>query len=101
MRIWLEIQRTAGIDHRDIKPENDIGIADGACPGCNAEPFLVQGQGAERYTADTLRANGIAKCCGDPVGFIYAERDTIFGEEEDQNVTTFARARVYGGQVRP
>ena len=58
-------------------------------------PFVVQGQGARRHgTQDTLRANGVAKCCGDSVGYIYAQTDTLFGLEEDSAVLD-GRARVY------
>lgn len=48
MKLWLEIQRTSGVDRRDIKPDGMVGIASGACPGCGAEPFMVQGHGRSR-----------------------------------------------------
>jgi hypothetical protein len=34
--------------------------------------------------------------CNDPVGWVYSERNTIFGVEEDRAVLEFGRARVYG-----
>jgi hypothetical protein len=100
MKFWLEIQRANGIDRRDITPANDVGIADGTCPGCGATPFLVQGHGIEA-TGGLYRAAGTAKCCGDSVGYLYAEEQTIFGAEEDRAVLSFGRARVYGGGLRP
>ena len=102
MKLWIEIQRAAGIDRRDIKPGNDVGIADGACPGCGTEPFIVLGHGSEHVRRGLLRAAGTSKCCGDPVGYIYAQEsdDTIFGAEEDRALISFGRARVYGGGLR-
>lgn len=101
MKFWLEIQRTSGIDRRDLKPENEIGVATGACPGCSATPFLVQGHGIEPMGGGIFRAAGTAKCCGDSVGYIFAEEETIFGAEEDRAMGVFARPRVYGGGLRP
>lgn len=89
----LEIHRTTGIERRNIDPQGHVGVAEGACPGCGATPFLVQGQGAHAVNRDTLRANGIAKCCGDAVGYVFARVDTFFGLEED--IAVRARARVY------
>lgn len=99
MKVWLEIQRESGIDKRKIDPSNTVGIVEGACPGCGAVPFYVQGTGTHKHSKDVLRANGISKCCGDPVGYIFAKVDTIFGLEEDMNVLN-GRARVYGGGLR-
>ena len=95
MKIWLEIERSAGIDRRNVKPDGTRGIATGACPGCGAAPFLVQGHGRHRHTRDTFRAAGRAMCCGDAVGYLYAKADTIFGLEEDEAVLN-GRGRVYG-----
>lgn len=101
MNIWLEINRSTGIDCREIKPDGVAGIASGACPGCGASPFLVQGHGRSRNgSSDTYRAAGTAKCCGDAVGYIFAKVDTLFGLEEDEAVMLNGRSRVYGGEVR-
>jgi len=56
----LEISRSTGIDVRQIRqsPGTTVGVADGACPGCGTEPFLVQGGGATRFSDDTYRAQG-------------------------------------------
>lgn len=94
MKIWLEIQRSTGIDRRQVTPDGTHGIATGVCPGCGATPFMVQGHGRHRHTHDTLRAAGTATCCGDSVGYIYAKMDTLFGLEEDEAVLN-GRARVY------
>jgi hypothetical protein len=94
---WLEIQRSTGVDKRAVRSErgSPVGTADGACPGCGTEPFLVQGDGLRRHTHDTYRANGRSKCCGDAVGYLFAKTDTLFGLEEDDAVLRHGRARVY------
>ena len=94
MKIWLEIQRSSGIDRRRVTPDGTHGIANGVCPGCGATPFMVQGHGRDRYAHDTLRAASTAMCCGDSVGYIYAKTGTLFGLEEDEAVLN-GRARVY------
>lgn len=94
MKVWLEIQRVSGIERRAIKPDGPRGIAEGACPGCGAAPFIVQGHGRHRHSRDTFRAAGTAKCCGDSVGYIYANVSTLFGLEEDEAVLN-GFARVY------
>jgi hypothetical protein len=94
MKIWIEIQRTTGVDDCEITADGTRGIATGACPGCGATPFIVQGHGRHRHTRDTFRAGGKAMCCGDSIGYIYATTDTLFGLEEDEAVLN-GRARVY------
>jgi hypothetical protein len=100
MKFWLEIQRLSGIDRRGINPGTTAGIAEGACPGCGAEPFLVQGHGTEAMGGGVYRVAGTAACCGDSVGYVFAEEQTLFGAEEDRAMSTFARCRVYGGELR-
>ena len=90
MRIWLEIQRSTGIDRRDVKPLGKVGEAAGECPGCGAAPFLVVGSDHRTFVA-----NGRCKACNDPVGYLYARGDTLFGLEEDRAVLEFGRGRVY------
>lgn len=94
MKFWLEIQRTSGIDRRSITPSDHFGTVEGACPNCGADLFRVQGV-ASRLDSQTMRSGGVALCCGDHVGWIFAERETIFGAEEDRAVLEFARCRVY------
>jgi len=94
MNIWLEIQRSSGIDRRKVEPDGPNGIVEGACPGCGATPFIVQGRGRHRHSRDTFRAPGVATCCGDSVGYIYAKANTLFGLEEDEAVLN-GLARVY------
>lgn len=96
MKTYLEIQRQSGIDRRKIRPDGAVGIADGECPGCGASPFLVRGGNLRRDVGshDRYQADGHSVCCGDPVGYLYAEVDTIFGAEEDERVL-HGRARVY------
>jgi hypothetical protein len=98
VRLRLEIQRANGVDIRKVSPstsEARYGCAEGACPGCGAIPFYVAGSGPTIHSRDTWRANGHAVCCGDPVGYLYAEVDTLFGTEEDRTMLEFGRARVY------
>lgn len=99
-RQWLEIQREGGVDRRDVKahPENSsLGVTEGTCPGCGAEPFLIYASSPTIHAPRTLRANGHAVCCGDPVGYLYATKDTLFGLEEDRAMLSpdHQRARVY------
>lgn len=101
MRFWLEIQYREGVEVREVKPLKDepVGVAEGECPGCSAEPFRVQGGGVESYGIDTVHSGGRCTSCGDPVGWIYGRHDTIFGEEEDRFMldpeTRGSRARIY------
>ena len=96
MKVWLEIQRTAGIDRREVKGGESFGVAQGKCPACGAEPFQVQGNGTHRMPDDrTLRAGGRCRNCSEAVGYIYARPNTIFGLEEDERVL-HGRCRVYG-----
>lgn len=99
-RQWLEIQRSSGIDRRDVTrhPDNpELGVVEGSCPGCGSSPFLLRASKPEIYDRSTLRGNGHAVCCGDPVGFVYAKKDTLFGLEEDRAMLSpdHQRARVY------
>lgn len=101
MKVWLEIQRAAGIETREVTVHRDPffgsehGIAEGACPGCKAQPFRIHGHGIERFGAETVRAGSRCMSCKDPVGWCYARPDTLFGLEEDHAVLSHARARVY------
>jgi hypothetical protein len=97
-RYWLEINYRSGVELRDVRPlsyNSAIGIADGACPGCKSEPFEVQGSNLRFHDNQTYVANGRCRQCGDAVGYLFAEADTLFGLEEDRNVLIMGRARVY------
>ena len=104
---WLEVHFTDRVEKREIRPDPDnaqLGVTDSACPNCTTSPLVVRASSPTIDTnrADTLRGNGYAVCCGDPVGYVYAQRQTIFGLEEDRDVLQFGRARVYGTiGVRP
>lgn len=97
MRIWLEINRAGGrIERRKVKGGEVVGTSEGACPNpeCGAEPFYVKGSNRQAMNDDrTYRADGHCAKCGDPVGYIFAKTDTIFGLEEDERVGL--RCRVY------
>ena len=96
MTTWIEIQRRDGIDRRNVTPGDGAGTAEGACPGCGTEPFLVRGGNMTRLPDDrTYRAGGRCVSCNDPVGYIYWRTNTIFGLEEDEAVLEHGRARVY------
>lgn len=99
-RQWLEIQRESGIERRNVVAHADartLGVTEGACPGCGAEPFLIRASSPQIHAPQTLRGNGHAVCCGDPVGYVYATKDTLFGLEEDRAMLSpdHQRARVY------
>jgi hypothetical protein len=98
MNCWLDIERSGGIDRRDVDvhPQGLYGTADGACPGCHAEPFRIQCEPIEPVDSHTDRAGGRCMNCNDPVGWVYCDRSTIFGREQDREVIEFGRARVYG-----
>lgn len=92
---WLEIQRETGIDRRSMHPQGNVGRAEGICPGCGRCPFMVRGGNIRRLDDRTLKSDGHCVECGDPVGYIYARPDTLFGLEEDAAVLEHGRGRVY------
>lgn len=95
MKTYLEIERASGrVEQRNVTPDGSTGIAFGECPSCKASPFRVQGCGVERVDDRTVRAGGRCVDCGEAVGWIYHEPDTLFGVEEDQAVL-HGRPRVY------
>ena len=95
MKVWLEINRANGsIEKRNVDPQGHVGVAIGACPGCNVEAFVIVGGNRRIENRDTYKADGRCKQCGDAVGHIYAKVDTFFGIEEDERVL-HGRARVY------
>lgn len=96
-RVHLEIQRAAGVDVRHVRPAGDVGVADGACPGCGCTPFEVRGANLRtdpNRRHDGRMSDGRCVACGDAVGHIYAIVDTIFGIEEDDRMLN-GRAMVY------
>ena len=104
MRQWLEIQFSDRIESHAVRADAGsptLGIVDCACPGCAAFPLVIRASAPRDATdrADTIEGNGHAACCGDPVGYVYAQRETLFGDEEDREVLIFSRARVYGKPV--
>ncbi len=92
-RLTLEIERLSGLDVRRVSHD---GIADGECPGCYAEPFKIEVRSCPTEHEGRKRTGGYCVACNDPVGWVYSEPDTIFGEEEDRAVLEHGRARVYG-----
>ena len=95
MPMHLEINRLSGIEKRGVRQLDAVLAADGACPGCNAEPFVLKLSGKHIHDRDTLRLNGWCAKCGDAVGYCFQRVSTIFGLEEDRAVLEFGRARVY------
>lgn len=95
MKLWLEIQRRSGIEKRRVTAQDHVGLVEGPCPGCG-EDFAIQcanmRRQGNRYIAD-------ARCvrCNDPVGYCYAEPDTLFGLAEDEAVAIQVVPR--GGRV--
>lgn len=104
MRCWIEIQFADRTERHEVRPDPDnseLGIVDRGCPGCTAYPLVVRASSPTIAAGhpDAIRGNGHARCCGDPVGYVYAKRDTLFGLEEDRAVLSFGRARVYSTSV--
>ena len=93
-RVWLEINRASGIEVRPVIPGPTVGKAEGQCPGCGVTPFLIKGTGIHKHDERTMRAGSHCVACDDPVGYVYARVDTIFGLEEDRRVLA-GRCRVY------
>jgi hypothetical protein len=93
----LHIQRETGVDRRVVHPKKDERVArvDGACPGCGADPFLIQCHPPEPHDDRTWRAGARCDACDDPVGWVYFPANTLFGIEEDVNVLVRGRCRVY------
>ncbi|HEX6051790.1 MAG TPA: hypothetical protein VFZ21_21125 [Gemmatimonadaceae bacterium] len=93
---WLEINRADGsVERRDVRPAGPVGIAAGSCPGCCTKPFEVRGGGPQRLPDDrTIRSGGRCVACGEAVGYLFAQPDTLFGLEEDERVL-HGRPRVY------
>lgn len=90
----LEIHRADGIERRRLLATGERARVEGACPGCQVQPFLVVCRGSHRQDDRTLRGGAYCVACGDPVGWLYVHPDTLFGLEEDERVTN-GRARVY------
>lgn len=96
MTFHLEIQRTAGIERREIRKHHAAVAADGSCPGCGVEPFVLKLSGQHIHDdRGVLRYNGRCAACADPVGYCYRSVSTIFGLAMDREVLEFARGRVY------
>lgn len=92
-RCWLEINRGDFMERRNVRSDGEVGVAAGACPGCQAEPFQIRGGNMRELSRDTYISNGRCVACNDAVGYIYARVSTIFGIREDMEVGL--RARVY------
>jgi hypothetical protein len=104
MKQWLEIQFADRVEKHELRadPENrGLGIVNRGCPGCHAFPLVLTASSPTiaHGKPDTMRANGHTKCCGDPVGYVYQQQDSLFGLEEDRAVLQFGRARVYGNTM--
>jgi hypothetical protein len=58
-----------------------------ACPTCAVSPFRVAGKGKRPSKDDrAYEADGHCTKCGQHVGLIRAETDTLFGVREDAEV---------------
>jgi hypothetical protein len=96
MTVRLEIERLSGLDVRPVVGHGKTAIADGACPGCKAEPFEIRCHHLEADPDGVPRAGARCVACNDPVGWVYATPDTLFSAEEDAAVLEHGRARIYG-----
>ena len=96
MKVTLEID---GKRHRVPTPEPGVlhvELPGHACPACGAAPLRARGVDRRIESHDTYAADAHAVCCEAPIGTIRAQIPTIFGLEEDEAMTRFARGRVYG-----
>lgn len=51
-KLWLEINRVGGvIERREVQGGESVGTVEGACPGCGAVPFMVQGMSSATATS--------------------------------------------------
>lgn len=73
----------------------DHAVVEGACPSCEATPFKVGGTG-RRPSADdrAWEADAVSLCCGQEVGLLRAEPNTLFGVREDERVSRMG-VRIY------
>ncbi len=95
MRVWLEIQRESGLEKRPLTARGTHGESAKPCPGCGIAPLMVRGTNPTLLPDDkTIRSGGVAMCCGDSVGYMFARPDTLFGLRED-SVMLNGRCRVY------
>jgi len=94
MHIWLIVD---GVRRKVSTPEAhaDHAKVDGSCPRCGIEDFRVAG-GNRRPSEDdrAWEADGVCLACGQNVGLIRADTDTLFGVREDEAVLN-GRFRVY------
>lgn len=89
----LRIERAISYEWRNV---DDAGAVEGSCPGCGCDPFqIVAVTKAEEAGSHEDRFGTRCTRCKDPVGWLYVERATIFGREEDHAVLN-GRPRVYG-----
>lgn len=98
MKITLQLRAALGGDVRTVtRPAGESAAATvaGACPVCQAEPFLVSGCGMRVGARDEYHADAVSLCCAADVGLIVAKVSTLFGIEEDEAVLIHGRARVY------
>lgn len=101
---WLEIQFVDRTEEHEVRADpdnNQLGVTNCSCPNCTLFPLVIRASSPVIAVGkpDTIQGNGYAVCCGDPVGHVYAKRQTLFGLEEDRAVLEFGRARVYGRTV--
>lgn len=77
-------------------PESEKWIdVDGRCSSCGRGEFRVIGDiHRQRVGSHEVTAPALALCCGQEVGEVFVELDTIFGLEEDARVLN-GRCRVY------
>lgn len=89
----LRIERAISYEWRNV---DDDGAVDGSCPGCGCDPFRIVGvTKPEAAGSHEDRVGTQCAGCKDPVGWLYVERASIFGREED-NAVLNGRPRVYG-----
>lgn len=88
----LRIERAVSYEWRNV---DDDGTVEGSCPGCGCDPFrVVVVTKPEDAGSHEDRVGTRCSRCKDPVGWMYIERASIFGREEDRTFL-MGRPRVY------
>ncbi len=94
MKIYLILPDES---RRNVFPFGEhFARADGTCPACGARELRIAGKNKRPSVDDrAIIAEAFAVgCCGEEIGTIRAEPDTLFGVREDAAVLN-GRARVY------
>lgn len=94
MKVWLKM---LGKKFVARVPEHGAMAVEvnAPCPACGTCPMFVKGTTGPRIkNNDTYVSDAVCTKCGDEVGELYAQVDTLFGIEEDERIRN-GRWRIY------